>query len=181
MTSTLTLQRFLFSIALAVGISACAPTTQIGVNNAAKILEPVRPSMVTLEGYRADDSRLASEPNSEPAAVSGASKDNTSVATASASANNGDPRLELNVQPLSKIAPVFPKEARNNGSEGYVTVQITISEAGSVTKVDIMESDPPGVFDKYVADAVKRWRFPSARKPYLVQQDVLFRINHASE
>ena len=60
-------------------------------------------------------------------------------------------------------------------------MQITISEAGSVTKVDIMESDPPGVFDKYVADAVKRWRFPSARKPYLVQQDVLFRINHASE
>ena len=98
------------------------------------------------------------------------------MATASASANNGDPRLELNVQPLSKIAPAFPKEALRSGTEGYVKVQITVSEGGSVTEVEIMQSDPPGVFDGNVVDAVKQWRFKAATTPYLVQQEIYFSI-----
>lgn len=66
--------------------------------------------------------------------------------------------------PLSQQPPQYPYKAAQRGIEGWVRVAFDVTETGSVENVDVIESDPPGVFDKAARRAVSRWRF----KPRIV-------------
>jgi protein TonB len=57
------------------------------------------------------------------------------------------------------VQPVYPKEALDKGLRGEVRVRITVDTEGRVKQVDVMESNPPGVFDSAAIAAVQRWRF----------------------
>ena len=46
-----------------------------------------------------------------------------------------------------------------NQIEGFVTVQFTITETGSVTSPRVLESSPPRVFDRAAMRAILRWKF----------------------
>ncbi|MEO6022395.1 MAG: TonB family protein, partial [Burkholderiales bacterium] len=86
-----------------------------------------------------------------------------------------------NVQPISKVKPEFPSRLKRLGG-GRVKVRITVGTDGLVDKIEVLESEPKrpqdkeGRFDKLVIDAVKKWKFEPYRKPYLVDQEILFKI-----
>ncbi len=61
--------------------------------------------------------------------------------------------------PLSRIAPIYPLSARRRGIEGEVTVEFDIGADGSVENIRVVRSDPPGMFDSYVINAVQKWRY----------------------
>jgi TonB family protein len=55
--------------------------------------------------------------------------------------------------------PVYPADALRNHVEGWVEVSFTITETGSVRDVEVVDSQPHGVFDTAATEAVEGWRF----------------------
>lgn len=64
--------------------------------------------------------------------------------------------------PASIVQPEYPREALRRGQEGYVMLEFTVTANGEVTNVAIMDSEPAGVFEQPVREAISRWRFEPA-------------------
>lgn len=61
---------------------------------------------------------------------------------------------------ITKEAPVFPSEALDEGiTGGSVKVRLSVAPDGSVTGAEIIEADPPRIFNKAVTRAVTRWKY----------------------
>lgn len=61
--------------------------------------------------------------------------------------------------PVVRVNPEYPASARRRGIEGFVTVRFTIGPSGRVTDATVIDSKPPGVFDRSVLKAIRRWRY----------------------
>jgi len=57
----------------------------------------------------------------------------------------------------------YPSRARQRQIEGRVVVSVLIGTDGKVQNARLIESQPPGVFDQSVIDAMPEWRFTPAR------------------
>lgn len=55
--------------------------------------------------------------------------------------------------------PIYPTSAQARGIEGYVIVEIVISDRGQVTEARVLSANPSGVFDQSAIEAVKKWSF----------------------
>lgn len=66
---------------------------------------------------------------------------------------------ELDVMPLNDIRPNYPRRALQRGIEGYIKLLFTINSRGGVENIRVVESSPPGVFDREARRAAARWRF----------------------
>ncbi|MGK7296533.1 MAG: energy transducer TonB [Candidatus Wenzhouxiangella sp. M2_3B_020] len=82
-----------------------------------------------------------------------------------------DRKAEGDVVPLVRIAPQYPRDAQMNMIEGYVTIEFTITETGSVRDPRVVESKPPRVFDRAAIRAILRWKF----KPRVVDGTAIAR------
>lgn len=70
-----------------------------------------------------------------------------------------DRGAEGDVVPLVRINPQYPRDAAMNQIEGFVTIEFTITETGSVRDPQVIESEPPRVFDREAIRAILRWKF----------------------
>jgi protein TonB len=61
--------------------------------------------------------------------------------------------------PIVKIAPVYPMMARNRGIEGHCLVEYTVTAAGTTKDVVVIESQPPGIFDKVSIEAALKFKY----------------------
>jgi TonB family protein len=61
--------------------------------------------------------------------------------------------------------PAYPQAALVSGreQEGSVRVKMLISPTGTVSKLEIVDSTPPGVFDDSVKEVLPHWRFIPAK------------------
>ena len=66
---------------------------------------------------------------------------------------------DRDVIPLVRINPEYPPRAQSRGIEGWVQVQFTISETGSVIDAVVVDASPKGVFDDAAIKAISRWRY----------------------
>lgn len=62
------------------------------------------------------------------------------------------------------INPTFPPAAARRGLEGYVKVKIFVNAQGSVDRVQVVQSQPQGIFDEAAVKAAKKAKF----KPQMV-------------
>jgi periplasmic protein TonB len=62
-------------------------------------------------------------------------------------------------QPTSFVKPIYPARPLNDGREGHIVLSITILPDGSVTDVQVVFAQPPGLFEQSAVDAVRRWRY----------------------
>ena len=77
-----------------------------------------------------------------------------------ANLNYCEPMLsEGNLVPLERIPPRYPGAALKKLTEGYVSMELYVDEAGSVMRIEIIESKPDKIFNKAALDAVKQWKF----------------------
>ncbi len=76
--------------------------------------------------------------------------------------------------PLVRVAPIYPERAASRGTEGWVVVQFNVLKSGQVDpkSVIVVESQPPGVFDRAAINAVKRWKY----KPKVVNGQPVERV-----
>lgn len=73
--------------------------------------------------------------------------------------------LDTDPRPLARREPLYPHVARMRDIEGFVMVVFVVTVEGRVRDIGIVASQPAGVFDQAVIDAVSRWRFePGARQ-----------------
>lgn len=61
--------------------------------------------------------------------------------------------------PLLRIAPQYPLRAARRGIEGWVKVEFTVTETGTVADARVLESDPESIFDRAAIRAIYKWRF----------------------
>lgn len=65
-------------------------------------------------------------------------------------------------EPRRQIKPTYPSRARSKNVEGYVVISMLIGKDGRVSKLKVLESEPPGVFDDVVLEAARGWEFDPA-------------------
>lgn len=68
------------------------------------------------------------------------------------------------VIPLVQVEPRYPANALSRKIEGYVVVGLSINEQGGVESVEVIESQPKGIFEREAIRAAWRYKF----KPKLV-------------
>lgn len=66
---------------------------------------------------------------------------------------------DSDVIPLVRIPPEYPRRAASRGREGWVQVQFTITETGTVKDAVVVNAEPKGLFDEAALKAIARWRY----------------------
>lgn len=91
----------------------------------------------------------------------------------------GDGRVvNANVMPLVHIEPVYPKRAKMLHKEGYVILEYRITRQGTVADIEVMESEPEGLFESAARKALSKWKFrPKMDAGRAVEQWARVRIN----
>lgn len=61
--------------------------------------------------------------------------------------------------PIVKVQPIYPRRAAERGVEGYVLLEFTVTELGTVENPIVIESDPPGYFERSALNAAKKFKY----------------------
>jgi protein TonB len=80
------------------------------------------------------------------------------------SAEISSPAENNDVIALLKVEPDYPRSAASKGIEGWVKLEFTVLEDGTVADIKVLESSPKRVFDRSAMRALQRWKF----KPRIV-------------
>lgn len=89
-----------------------------------------------------------------------------------------DRTISTNVIPLVRINPVYPRRAKVMKKEGYVALEFTITEFGSVKDIEIVESQPEKIFDSAAKRALTKWKFrPKVENNQALEQRAMVKIN----
>lgn len=57
------------------------------------------------------------------------------------------------------VNPTYPQSAQARGIEGFVILEILISERGQVTEAKVLNSNPQGLFEQVAIEAIRKWSF----------------------
>jgi protein TonB len=76
-----------------------------------------------------------------------------------------DRTAEGDIIPVVVIRPMYPREAAMTGTEGWVKVEFTITEAGTVKDPRVVDANPPRIFNREAIRAILKWKF----KPRVVE------------
>lgn len=61
--------------------------------------------------------------------------------------------------PIVKVNPIYPPGAQSRGQSGWVLLEFTVTETGSVVDPVVVEAQPPGVFDDAAKRAVVKFKY----------------------
>jgi TonB family protein len=87
------------------------------------------------------------------------------------------PSVFRDVKPVKKVKPKYPPEAEAAHIEGRVKVRLTVEVNGPGSNVQVLVSEPAGVFDEEVREAVRQYIFKRDGTSYLADQEIIFRID----
>ena len=66
---------------------------------------------------------------------------------------------DRDVVPLVRVDPEYPPRAKQQGIEGWVDLEFTITPVGTVQDPVVIGSNPSFVFDRAAIQAVRKWRY----------------------
>jgi periplasmic protein TonB len=85
------------------------------------------------------------------------------------------PAIRKGITPINRVEPIYPREAIRAGVDhGLVVARLQVDEKGLVTAVNIIESNPPRVFDREVVRALSQWKFQPDGDRYVAEIEVTF-------
>tara|TARA_B100000575_G_C23083204_1_gene624125 strand:- start:246 stop:920 length:675 start_codon:yes stop_codon:yes gene_type:complete len=87
------------------------------------------------------------------------------------------PSVFQDIKPVKKVIPKYPKEAEANKIEGTVKVRMFVNIDGSVGSVNLISSDPAGVFDAVVIQAAEQFVFKPDGSSYTADEVFIFIID----
>jgi TonB family protein len=115
----------------------------------------------------------------------GAGAEATAVAaieTALSSAQKDEQRAESYVDAAALtrtryVAPTFPDVARARGIDGWVDLRFVVGTDGAVSDVEVVGTQPAGIFEQAALDAVRHWRYqPVMQDGHAVAQRARVRL-----
>jgi protein TonB len=83
-----------------------------------------------------------------------------------------DPNQEGGIIPIVTIAPNYPRKAAIAKIEGWVKVEFTITETGTVINPKVVDSRPPRIFDREALRAILKYKFKAKIVDGVHQQQV---------
>lgn len=87
------------------------------------------------------------------------------------------PAIRRGLTPVEIIKPTYPREAIRAGIEsGRVLCHLQVDEKGNVTDVKILDSRPPGVFNREVIRTLMLWKFIPDGDKYVAEVEVNFTL-----
>lgn len=101
--------------------------------------------------------------------------------------NGNEDRISDNSQPvlasessgqfvIEQPMPYYPVKAYALKQSGAVTVHYRITAAGVVENAQVIESTPPGVFDREVLLALRKWRFQPGYPTDNAESRIIFNL-----
>jgi TonB family protein len=81
------------------------------------------------------------------------------VISGPAGAMSGDGSGSDEVIPLLRIDPAYPRKAAQSGKEGWVRIEFTITEHGTVVDPVVVEARPRRIFNRSALTAIRKWQF----------------------
>ena len=66
---------------------------------------------------------------------------------------------DSDVIPLVQVEPRYPSQALSRKIEGYVVLRLQVTKEGTVSDVEVVDSDPKGVFEREAIRAAWRYKF----------------------
>lgn len=70
-----------------------------------------------------------------------------------------DQAAEGDVVPVVVIRPMYPRDAAMSGTQGWVKLEFTITETGTVKDPSVIEATPPRIFNREAIRAILKWKF----------------------
>ena len=87
------------------------------------------------------------------------------------------PSVFQDARPVKKTPfPKYPREAEDNSVEGDITVRIMVNGDGLVMDVQVLNANPPGVFNQEVLNSVRQWQFKRDGTTAEFEQKFIFKI-----
>jgi protein TonB len=81
---------------------------------------------------------------------------------------------------IKSVQPSYPSRAELNRVEGWVELDFTVTEQGTVKDIAVHAASNPGVFDQSAIEALSQWRYrPVVRDSKAIAQRVRIRIRFA--
>lgn len=59
---------------------------------------------------------------------------------------------------------IYPDDALQEGTEGWVRVKFTVNETGEVIDPEVVDADPEGYFEESSLEAIRKFRFEPKQK-----------------
>jgi len=66
---------------------------------------------------------------------------------------------EAEAIPIFRIEPEYPRKAARSRIEGWVKLEFTITESGTVSDPVVVDSKPRRTFDRSAIQSIRKWRF----------------------
>ena len=70
-----------------------------------------------------------------------------------------DKTAEGDIIPIVVIRPVYTRDAAISGIEGWVKIEFTITEVGTVKDPQVVDAKPARVFNRAAIRAILKWKF----------------------
>lgn len=61
--------------------------------------------------------------------------------------------------PVVRIEPKYPVKAAREGKEGWVKLRFTIAKDGSTKDIEVIDAQPPRLFDTEAKRALSKWKY----------------------
>lgn len=61
--------------------------------------------------------------------------------------------------PIVKVSPQYPQRALQRGLEGWVLVEFTVTSAGTVKDVKVVDAEPADIFNRAAVDAAQKFKY----------------------
>lgn len=87
-------------------------------------------------------------------------------------------QVDRHPKAIGKIEPEYPEDARHRGVEGTLKLKLRIDPLGRVRAAEVIEADPPGVFEQAALAAFRDARFePAMRDGRPVRYEAYIRVD----
>jgi len=144
----------------ALTVATTLPSVPVAASAAAPAVVAATPAAAT-----AAPAVQTAAPATEVAAATAAS---ASTATAARPA----PAASREIKLVNRVEPAFPRGF--DADKGTVRARLQVDARGAVTSVDIVEANPPRVFDRTVRSALLQWRYEPTGEAFTVIAEVNF-------
>lgn len=128
---------------------------------AADKVEADRQAELKVQQAAAEQQRLAQQARQAQQQQQAAEAARQQAAASNVSTPTGDAGTHAAVL-IKNTAPRYPTAAMRANQEGWVELSFTISPAGDVGDVKVVDAQPRHVFDRAAIDAVSRWKYQPA-------------------
>ena len=87
------------------------------------------------------------------------------------------PAVRNNFTIVSRVVPVFPRDAIKKGIErGEIVAHVYVARDGSVRDVKIIRAKPERIFDREVIRALSQWRFAPDASEFIAEVPLEFKL-----